>query len=81
MTVSMVKKTDPIKVGDVVTLELPYSEVCMFLGVAGQTRSIRVTEHGAQILNEDGSNFSYPVTHGEAGLITDYETRTFRRFL
>lgn len=56
------------KVRVIVRLELPYSEVCMHLGVAGQTRDVEVLEHGAQILSEDGHNFSFPIGHGEAGV-------------
>lgn len=62
-----------VHVGDEVELALPYSEVCMHMRVAGQLRTVRVTEHGAQILNTDGSGFSLPVTHGEAGLYRDSE--------
>lgn len=39
----------------------------MFMRVAEQIRPVLLKDHGAQILNEDGSNFSFPVTHGEAG--------------
>lgn len=60
-----------VKPGDVVRLELPWSEVCMYMRVAGQERDVRVLEGGAQILNEDGTRFSFPVTHGEAGIYTD----------
>ena len=60
-----------ISVGTVVSLELPWSEVCMHLKVAGQTRSVEVLPNGAQILNADGSKFSFPVTHGEAGIYQD----------
>lgn len=55
-------------VGETVTVELPYSEVCCHMRVAGQVRQVQVLAGGAQILNEDGSPFSFPVTHGEAGI-------------
>lgn len=56
------------QVGHTVRLEMPYSEVCMHLRLAGTVRAVRVLEAGAQILNEDGSPCSFPITHGEAGL-------------
>lgn len=60
-----------VKSGDVVRLKLPWSEVCMHLRVADQERDVRVLDTGAQILNEDGTPFSFPITHGEAGIYTD----------
>jgi hypothetical protein len=54
--------------GDVVKVQLPYSEVCMHMKVAGQIRSIEVLANSAQILNDDGSEFSFPITYGEAGI-------------
>lgn len=60
-----------IKTGDVVRLKMPWSEVCMHLKVAGQVRNVRVLDTGAQILNDDGTPYSFPVTHGEAGIYTD----------
>jgi hypothetical protein len=60
-----------VKVGDVVRVRLPWSEVCMHLRVAEQVRDVRVLADGAQILNDDGTRFSFPVTHGEAGFYRD----------
>lgn len=57
--------------GDTVEIVLPWSEVCMHMQVADQRRGVLVGEHGAQILNADGSPFSFPVTHGEAGIFRD----------
>lgn len=59
--------------GTIVSLTLPWSEVCMHLKVAGQTRPVEVLATGAQILNEDGTKYSFPVTHGEAGIYSDAE--------
>jgi hypothetical protein len=70
-----VRKT--LHVGETVTLELPYSEVCMHMRIAGQHRPVAVLEHGAQILNPDGSPFSFPVTWGEAGIYTDAKGRPY----
>lgn len=60
-----------VKPGEVVNVMLPYSEVCMHLKVAGRTRPVEVLPDGAQILNWDGTNYSFPVTHGEAGIYKD----------
>jgi hypothetical protein len=63
-----------VQAGDVVRLELPHSEVCMHMQVAGQVRYVQVTGSAypmAQILGDDGSNFSFPIGTGEAGLFTD----------
>lgn len=50
------------------TLILPYSEVCMFMGVAGKAMEAElVGEYSVQLLDEAGNPFSYPITRGEAG--------------
>lgn len=54
-------------VEEVRTLRLPHSEVCMFMGVAGQDLDGRlVSSHAVQLLR-DGRPFSAPITAGEAG--------------
>lgn len=61
-----------VAIGDTVHVELPYSEVCMSMRVAGARRDVHlVSENAAQILNEDGTPFSFPVLPGEAGLFHD----------
>lgn len=60
-----------VKPGDTVRVRLPWSEVCMHMRVAGELRKVRVLADGAQILDDDGSPFSFPVTHGEAGIYRD----------
>lgn len=62
-----------VTVGDIVRLCLPWSEVCAHMRVADEVRSVRVLEHWVQILNDDGTPFSFPVTHGEAGIYRDAE--------
>jgi hypothetical protein len=65
-----------VQPGDTVRVELPYSEVCMHMQVAGQARLVQVTDGRypmAQILNEDGRVFSFPVGLGEAGFYQDGE--------
>lgn len=60
-----------IAVGDTVPVRLPWTEVCMSLCVAGQVRHVTVLASGAQILDADGTPHSFPVTHGEAGILAD----------
>lgn len=62
-----------LKVGDVARIQLPWSEVCMHLHVADAVRDVKILEHGAQILNQDGTPLSFPITHGEAGIYQDAE--------
>jgi hypothetical protein len=62
-----------VKPGDVVRLMLPWSEVCLYMKVADQVMDVRVLDDGAQILNEKGTPFSFPITHGEAGIYRDAE--------
>jgi hypothetical protein len=57
-----------VTVGETITVTMPWSEVCMHLGIADQHRSVRVLEHGAQVLNSDGTDYSFPILHGEAGI-------------
>jgi hypothetical protein len=62
-----------VKPGDTVWVELPWSEACMWLKKAGEHAAVEITEEGAQILNEDSTRYSFPVTHGEAGVYRDAE--------
>lgn len=50
-------------------VELPYSEVCMHMRVAGKTMWVGPFGHNmAQIFSDNGAQFSSPITRGEAGL-------------
>jgi hypothetical protein len=65
-----------VRPGDRVRLELPFSEVCMHMRVAGRVMDVRMTEDQypmAQLLNADGSEFSFPITTGEAGIFGDVD--------
>lgn len=54
------------------TTDLPFSEVCMHLGVAGTRMRARLEPNQmVQLLQPDGSQFSFPITAGEAGLEID----------
>jgi hypothetical protein len=48
---------------------LPYSEVCMHMRVAGTQMLVEPRPDGmAQLWNLDGTQFSFPITAGEAGV-------------
>lgn len=59
---------------DAFQVTLPYSEVCCHMKVAGTTMWVRPTNFnghgflGVQLLNDDGTNFSFPILASEAGL-------------
>lgn len=55
-------------IGEVLEIELPYSEVLMFMRVAGTAMHVECLANGAQLRDADGNAFSFPVTHGEAGI-------------
>lgn len=59
---------------DAVRVEFPFSEVCMHMKVAGRAMWARVVKRPsgypmAQLLNDDGSPFSFPITMSEAGMV------------
>lgn len=56
-----------IKLGDKVKAIMPWSEVCMHLGIAGKTMTCEVLSRGVQLYDDKGEKFSFPITHGEAG--------------
>jgi len=65
-----------LRPGDRVRIELPHSEVCMHMRVAGRVMDVRMTEGRypmAQLLNPDGSEFSAPILTAEAGIYGDVE--------
>ena len=60
-----------IRPGWQVRLELPYSEVCMHMRVAGKVMDVRMTEGRypmAQLLKPNGFEFSAPILPCEAGI-------------
>ena len=61
-----------VAAGDIVRVELPYSEVCVHMRVAGKRMLAEVRESGAwghciQLLRDDYQPFSSPILTGEAG--------------
>ena len=66
--------TRPLHPGQETILELPYSEVCMHLGVAGTRMRARLEPNAmVQLLDADGRAFSFPITAAEAGLDHDQD--------
>lgn len=60
--------------GETVRLELPYSEVCMHMQVAGKVMDVELLDRQypmAQLYNDDGSPYSAPITTGEAGFYSE----------
>ncbi len=65
-----------LKIGDRLTIRCNYSEVACHLRVAGKMIPVEIINGGtsdrpvpmAQILNQDGSPFSFPVHCGEVGI-------------
>lgn len=54
---------------DATIIELPYSEVCVHMRVAGKPMWVSpVGAMMAQLYELDGRKFSFPITRGEAGL-------------
>jgi hypothetical protein len=58
--------------GERVTKEMPYSEVCMSMRVAGRVMIAEVLDgRMAQLYDEADAKFSAPITLGEAGIYID----------
>lgn len=53
---------------------MPNSEVCMHMQVAGREMAYALLDGGSvQLLDDDGSHFSSPITSGEAGIHEDQD--------
>lgn len=65
-----------VNVGDVILVALPDPQppgTRLLLRLAGHLMPVRVLDHGAQILTDDGAELSPPITHRDAGLSEDSE--------
>lgn len=72
------------EVEEVYYLTMPYSEVCMHMGIAGKKMYAKILEReekpvAAQLFDENKRPFSSPVTTGEAGFYEDEEGFYFYR--
>lgn len=51
---------------------MPHSEVCLHMQIAGREMAFALLNGGSvQLLDDDGSHFSSPITNGEAGIHDD----------
>jgi hypothetical protein len=69
-------------VGSVGTHAMPWSEVNMHMGIAGNTMGFEVVgtpgnEMVQLLLPDTGQPFSFPITPGEAGLYRDADGRLY----
>jgi len=76
VTARNIERVD-VEPGEVVRLEIPYSEVCMHMRVAGRVMDVLLTTSAAgyakaQLLQDDGTPFSFPIAPEEAGIRRDY---------
>jgi hypothetical protein len=64
-----------INPGETARMTIAHSEVAMHMGVAGKVMNVRLepTERYAvaQLLTDDGREFSAPITVGEAGFYSE----------
>ncbi|KPM50259.1 hypothetical protein ACG83_41305 [Frankia sp. R43] len=68
--------------GETRSVVLPYSEVCMYLQVAGRRMRCEIQapdgrSPAVQLLDDDGRPFSFPITLGEAGFHRDGQGRIY----
>lgn len=58
--------------GEQVTHHMPFSEVCMHMGIAGKQMHCIMQDNGmVQLFDLEGDKFSFPITSGEAGFYQD----------
>lgn len=63
-----------VEIGEIVRIEIAFSEVCMHMHVAGEVMNVRLQGEQypcAQLLLDDGREFSAPITPGEAGFYSE----------
>lgn len=63
----------PVKAGDRILVEMPHSEVCMHMRIAGKPMTIEIVKadmwgHVVQIYDREGRKFSVPILTCEAGV-------------
>ena len=58
-----------LRVGERAVVTLPWSEVCLSMGVAGKAMWAELLPDAmVQLYGEGGGKFSFPITAGEAGV-------------
>lgn len=67
-----------IRPGEIAEIELPYSEVCMHMRIAGNTMRVQLVKSNttpsyyfARILRDDDTDYCAPINYGEAGIFRD----------
>jgi hypothetical protein len=61
-----------VTVGETITVTMPWSEVMIHMRIVDQDRQVMIVDDRlAQVLNDDGSPFSFAVLLSEAGMIRD----------
>jgi hypothetical protein len=58
-----------LAVGDIFVAEMPFSECCMHVGVAGKVMVCHVKEYVCQLYDVQGDPYSGGLTWGEAGVL------------
>lgn len=61
-----------VKIGDSVVVTMPYSEVCMYMRIAGKDMIVTALPYGMAAVSriDSGGTFCPPITEGEAGIRT-----------
>lgn len=73
----MNKEIEYLYEDDIVKLKMGWSESMMHLKVADKVMAVQVLENGAQLLDDEGKHFSFPVPFSEAGIYTDGDGRKY----
>lgn len=60
-----------IGIGERLVVELPFSEVNMYMRVAGERMEVALVNWLMVQIFKDGRPFSAPITYGEAGIFKD----------
>src|SRR5262245_52843141 len=72
-----------VKPNEIVRLELPHSEVCMHMQIAGKVMDVKLVQSApgawpmAQLLTPEGLEYSAAITVGEAGFYYENDTKQF----
>lgn len=85
MTTNQKQMMTTMECGKMYLVEMPYSEVCMHMQIAGQMMQIELVGNPkhlmVQVFDLSGALFSFPITQGEAGVYTHTNEETHEEFL